>query len=328
MPPETETRIHQPDQDRFRTIRSEDVQWKPFPAFPPEARLAVLVGDPAKSGPYVTRVKLPAGVKLMPHKHPEDRIYTVISGIFYIGLGETFDEKKLTAYEIGSVVVLPGGQPHFHWAKSGEYITQISAIGPLGMSYVDPANDPRGHAQVVSPASEKSAGKTHDAGTVVVAETGLGPYQLEARAGSASFLVDEPVSAGGQGSGPSPFDLLGAALGACTTLTVRLYATRKGWPLAKVGTVVSHQRASLKARDSFEARVSLEGPLDEEQRSRLLQIAERCPVHLTLDRGADVHTMLENMHVVLADAKPDAAHMDCMKESCADQPAMQDAAAR
>ena len=138
---------HQPDEDRFHAIHSEDIQWRPFPAFPPEARLAILVGDPTKPGPYVIRVKLPAGTRMMPHKHPEDRIYTVLSGVFYIGLGEVFDETKLVAYAPGSVVVLPGGQPHFHWAKSGEYITQVTAIGPLGLSYIDPGNDPRNTGQ-------------------------------------------------------------------------------------------------------------------------------------------------------------------------------------
>ena len=137
---------HQPDEGRFHAIRPEDVQWRPFPAFPPQARLAVLVGDPTKAGPYVIRVKLPGGAKMMPHKHPEDRIYTVLSGVFYIGLGEVFDEHTLTAYAPGSVVVLPGGQPHFHWAKSGEYITQVTAIGLLGLDYVDRADDPRNMA--------------------------------------------------------------------------------------------------------------------------------------------------------------------------------------
>jgi quercetin dioxygenase-like cupin family protein len=135
--------MHFRDEDSFHAIRSEDVEWKPFPAFPPDVRLAVLVGDPREPGPYVIRVKVPLGTRLMPHKHPEDRIYTVISGVFYIGLGETFDESKLMAYAPGSVIVLPGGQPHFHWAKSGEYITQVSAIGPLGVEYVDAADDPR-----------------------------------------------------------------------------------------------------------------------------------------------------------------------------------------
>ena len=138
---------HQPGEDRFFAVRAEDVQWRPFPAFPPDARLAILVGDPARPGPYVIRVKLPAGTKLMAHKHPEDRVYTVLSGVFYIGLGEVFDESKLMAFAPGSVVVLPGGQPHFHWAKSGEYVTQVSAIGPLGLDYVVSADDPRHRRQ-------------------------------------------------------------------------------------------------------------------------------------------------------------------------------------
>ncbi len=134
---------HQPDQGHFHVISSEDVLWRPFPAFPKLARLAVLIGDPTRPGPYVIRVKLPANVRMMPHRHPEDRVYTVISGVFYIGLGDTFDERKLTAHAPGSVIVLPGGTSHFHWARSGEYVTQVSAIGPLGLEYVEPTDDPR-----------------------------------------------------------------------------------------------------------------------------------------------------------------------------------------
>lgn len=134
---------HQPDQSEFRAILSEDLDWKSFPAFPSRARLAVLVGHPAGPGPYVIRVKVPGDVKLMPHKHPEDRIYTVVSGVFYIGLGETFDGDRLKAYPPGSVIVLPGETWHFHWAKSGEYVTQVTAIGPLGLEYRDPQDDPR-----------------------------------------------------------------------------------------------------------------------------------------------------------------------------------------
>jgi quercetin dioxygenase-like cupin family protein len=136
-------RSHQPGEANFRSILPEDIEWKPFPAFPPEARLAVLVGEPDKPGPYVTRVKVPEGVKLMPHKHPEDRIYTVMSGVFYIGLGEQFNGDKVKAYPPGSVIVLPGDTAHFHWAKSGEYITQVTAIGPLGLEYIDMKDDPR-----------------------------------------------------------------------------------------------------------------------------------------------------------------------------------------
>jgi hypothetical protein len=85
----------------------------------------------------------PAGKKLMPHRHHEDRVYTVISGVFYIGRGEQFDEAKLEAFPPGSVVVLPGGTAHFHWAKSGQYITQVTAIGPISLEYVHPGDDPR-----------------------------------------------------------------------------------------------------------------------------------------------------------------------------------------
>jgi lysophospholipase L1-like esterase/quercetin dioxygenase-like cupin family protein len=134
---------HQPGQDIFRSVDPEDIDWQPFPAFPPPARLAVVVGKPTEPGPYVIRVKVPSGVKLMPHRHPEDRVYTVISGVFYIGVGEEFDDGKLEAHPPGAVVVLPGGTPHFHWAKSGEYVTQVTAIGPLGLEYLDPENDPR-----------------------------------------------------------------------------------------------------------------------------------------------------------------------------------------
>jgi len=91
----------------------------------------------------VIRVKVPGGVKLMPHTHPEDRIYTVISGVFYSGLGEVFNGDNMRAYAPGSVIVLPGNTWHFHWARSGEYVAQITAIGPLGLEYLDPRDDPR-----------------------------------------------------------------------------------------------------------------------------------------------------------------------------------------
>ena len=136
---------HQPSQDVFRSVLSEDIDWKPFAAFPPSVRLAVVVGRPSEAGPYTIRVRVPHGVKLMPHRHPEDRVYTVISGVFYIGLGDQFDPNKLQAYPPGSVLVLPGNTPHFHWAKSSEYVTQVTAIGPLGLEYLSADDDPRNH---------------------------------------------------------------------------------------------------------------------------------------------------------------------------------------
>lgn len=137
------SRMHQPGEAVFEAILPEEVDWKPFAVFPDPVRLGVVVGNPSEPGPYAIRVKVPAGVKLMPHRHSEDRVYTVISGVFYIGLGDQFDADKLAAYPPGSVIVLPGGTSHFHWARSGEYISQVTAIGPLGFEYVDPRDDPR-----------------------------------------------------------------------------------------------------------------------------------------------------------------------------------------
>ncbi len=134
---------HPLDQDVFGSTLPEDIDFEPFPSFPPAARLAVVAGRLSEPAPYVVRVKLPSGVKLMPHRHHEDRVYTVISGVFYIGLGEHFDEEALQAYPPGAVIVLPGGTPHFHWARSGEYVTQVTATGPISLDYVDPDNDPR-----------------------------------------------------------------------------------------------------------------------------------------------------------------------------------------
>jgi quercetin dioxygenase-like cupin family protein len=140
---EATVRPHQQGESVFKSILPEEVDWKPFAAFPPSVRLAVIVGHPSEPGPYMIRVKAPHGVKLMPHKHPEDRIYTVISGVFYVGRGEEFDAAKLEAFPPGAVVVLPGNTWHFHWAKSSEYITQITAIGPLGLEYHNSEDDPR-----------------------------------------------------------------------------------------------------------------------------------------------------------------------------------------
>lgn len=135
--------LHQPGQAIFRAVLPENVDWQPFPSFPPAVRLAVVVGHPSEPAPCVIRVKVPAGVKLMPHRHPEDRVYTVIEGVFYIGLGDRFDPDALVAYPPGSLVVLPGGTPHFHWARSGGYVSQVTAIGPTGLDYIDPVDDPR-----------------------------------------------------------------------------------------------------------------------------------------------------------------------------------------
>ena len=158
-----------------------------------------------------------------------------------------------------------------------------------------------------------------DSETITVTETGLGKCQVEARVGAAAFLMDEPVSAGGLGSGPNPYSLLGAALGSCTAMTIRLYANRKGWPLKRVETAVRHSRAGLNAKDRFELDIALEGELSVEQRTRMMEIAERCPVHLTLARGSEVAARLMDAGEAQGIRPLDGpAHAECMREACID----------
>jgi hypothetical protein len=136
-------RPHQPGEAACRAICPKTSIRSHSRRSHPSIRLAILVCEPSKPGPYLIRVKAPSGVKLMPHRHPEDRLDTVMSGVFYIGIGDRFDGDKVQAFPPGSVIVLPGHTPHFQWAKSGEYVTQVSAIGPLGLEYLNPDDDPR-----------------------------------------------------------------------------------------------------------------------------------------------------------------------------------------
>jgi putative redox protein len=153
---------------------------------------------------------------------------------------------------------------------------------------------------------------------VEVRETGAGGYQVEIRAGGVSFFGDEPVAAGGLGSGPTPYEILSSALGACTAITVRLYAQRKSWPLRQVSVRVVHRRDGLQAKDRFAREITLDGDLTPDQRRRLLEIANRCPVHRTLQRGSDVLAVLaEQPREGGMDPQP-IAHMTDMLEACDD----------
>ena len=128
-------------------------------------------------------------------------------------------------------------------------------------------------------------------GVVTIVETGQGDFQVEVSAGGVSFLADEPPEVGGLGSGPTPYDLLSAGLGACTAMTVRLYARGKGLPLDRVSVEVGHsRRTGMEPPDQFVRRLHLEGELSAEQRRKLVEIAEKCPVHRTLHRGAEIET--------------------------------------
>ena len=139
----------------------------------------------------------------------------------------------------------------------------------------------------------------HDNRSAARTERGL---RTEAMTNGFGMVLDEPVAVGGTGTAPGPYDLLATALAACTSMTLRLYADRKAWPLQAVRVDVTHRKAHVEdcatcerpsARiDVFERRVQLEGPLDATQRERLLEIADRCPVHRTLTSDTRVHTTL------------------------------------
>jgi putative redox protein len=126
------------------------------------------------------------------------------------------------------------------------------------------------------------------AASAIADETGAGLFQTQIRFRGASLIADEPVEVGGLGSGPGPFDLVSAGLAACTNMTLRLYANRKGIPLERARTTVTHVRTMETPADRFRRTLVLEGPLSDDERQTLLTIAERCPVDLALARGADV----------------------------------------
>ena len=134
-------RPHQPGQDSFRSLLPEEVDWKPFSAFPPSVRLAVVVGQPSEPGSYTIRVKVPHGVKLMPHRHPEDRVYTVMSGVFYIGLGDQFDPISCRLIRLGASSFCQAILP----ISTGRNPVSRHASDALaaGLEYISAQDDPR-----------------------------------------------------------------------------------------------------------------------------------------------------------------------------------------
>src|SRR5262249_3650878 len=137
-------------------------------------------------------------------------------------------------------------------------------------------------------------------GTVVVDETRRGRFQQEIMVGRHRFLADEPVGVGGLDSGPGPYDLVLAGLGACRAMTLRLYAERKALPLDRVSVRLSHSRIHAADCESCETKegmidrieraVTLHGALGADARKRLMEIADKCPVHRTLTSEIDIRT--------------------------------------
>jgi putative redox protein len=139
-------------------------------------------------------------------------------------------------------------------------------------------------------------------GSVIVASTGTGPLEQILLDGRHTLRADEPVAVGGGDAGPSPYELLLMALGACTSMTINMYATRKKWALEQVVVRLRHERVYAddcvncedpKSKiDRIWCSIELIGALDEAQRSRLIEIAKQCPVHRTLTNRTDIRTDL------------------------------------
>ncbi len=133
--------------------------------------------------------------------------------------------------------------------------------------------------------------------SVTVNETGKG-FQQEVLTGNHTFFADEPADVGGLDTGPTPYDLLLAALGTCTSMTLRMYADRKKWPVEKISVRLEHSKIHAKDCESCESEqgrvdrieriITVEGDLDDDQRARLLEIANKCPVHRTIEGEKEI----------------------------------------
>lgn len=133
--------VHAADSHHI-VVPADAVKWGPAPpSLPPGAQAASLFGSPSKEGPFVLRLKFPAGFTVPPHRHSKDELVTVISGRLGVGSGEKLDRTAATL-PAGSFVQLPAGMPHFAWAD-GETVVQINGVGPFDVIYVDPKDDPR-----------------------------------------------------------------------------------------------------------------------------------------------------------------------------------------
>ena len=131
------------DKDDVAVFTAAEIKWVDGPpSLPKGALVALLEGDPTKEGPFVIRVKLPDGYRVPPHTHPKTERLTVISGTFYIGMGDKFDEKAGRTMPAGTFGRWAAGMQHFAWAK-GETVIQLHGTGPWSISYVNPADDPR-----------------------------------------------------------------------------------------------------------------------------------------------------------------------------------------
>lgn len=131
---------------------------------------------------------------------------------------------------------------------------------------------------------------------ILVAENGMGRYQQAVTIGQHQLIADEPLSVGGGDAGPAPFDFVMAGLGACTSMTLRMYAERKGLAVTRIAVALSHDTVQIDGipRNRIQRNITLEGNLSAEQRQRMLEIANKCPVHRALSQSIQVESALSD----------------------------------
>jgi len=123
-------------------VLPDQLKWADVPSLPPGARIAVIEGSMSQPGPFTVRLKFPANYQIPAHSHPAIERVTVLSGTFHMGSGDKLDKARTHALPAGGIVIIPPGSNHFAWTAE-ETVVQLNGIGPWGVTYANPADDPR-----------------------------------------------------------------------------------------------------------------------------------------------------------------------------------------
>jgi quercetin dioxygenase-like cupin family protein len=126
----------------FVSIKASEVKWADAPSIGPGAKVALLEGDPKAAAPFTMRIKLPPNLKIGVHTHPAVERVTILSGTFYFATGDKFDRAKVAAYRSGDGFIVPAGMPMYAYTGKDDSILQLQGVGPWGIHYMDPADNP------------------------------------------------------------------------------------------------------------------------------------------------------------------------------------------
>lgn len=134
--------VQHPSTEGHISVLPSELKWAPAPSVGPGAQIAVIEGDLKAAAPFTFRLKLPPNFKVRVHTHPVFERFTVMSGTFHLGIGDTFDPSKSKAHPVGAVAMMPAGMPMFAYTTQEETIIQVHGTGPWGITYLNPEDDP------------------------------------------------------------------------------------------------------------------------------------------------------------------------------------------